>query len=93
VLVPTGAGPLELGPVGSRTQISFGFGCTTRPNKFGHPKKLGPNPILLGPTSGPKANGSGIRTQFSWALQDPRLMGSESRPNSGLASGLEGNGS
>jgi hypothetical protein len=88
-----GQDPLELGPVRGRTQSSFGFGCTTRPNKFGDPKALGSNPILLGPTSGPKANGSDVGTQFSWVLQDPRLMGPESEPNFGPASGLEGNGS
>jgi len=37
-----------LGHVGGRIQNSFRFGCTTRPNKFGDPKALGSDPILLG---------------------------------------------
>jgi len=38
--------PLELGHVEGRTHNSFGFGCTTGPNKFGDPKALRPDLIL-----------------------------------------------
>jgi hypothetical protein len=48
------ADPLDLGLVGGRTQNSFRFSCTTRPNKFGDPKALGSDSNFLGPASGPK---------------------------------------
>jgi hypothetical protein len=45
-----------MGPIVERTQSSFGFGCTTGPNKFGDPKVLGLYPILWSLASEPKTN-------------------------------------
>ena len=45
-----------MGPIVERTQSSFGFGCTTGPNKIGDPKVLGLYPILWSLASEPKAN-------------------------------------
>jgi hypothetical protein len=77
VLTMSRQDPLVLGPVGGRTQNSFGSGCITGPNKFGDPKALGPDPILLGHVLGSKVNGSSVRTQLDWVRHhDPILLGS-----------------
>jgi hypothetical protein len=54
----------------------------------------------MGHASRPNVNGSCVRTHFAWVLppdpillglaEDPRLMGHESGPNSGHASGPKG---